>query len=63
MKDTVCATRAGRLKSLGVRMKGLIRIIVAGIITVILPGVHPAQAQIYNLMPQPAEFAPGSGRR
>ena len=43
-------------------MKGLIQIIVAGIITVILPGVHPAQAQIYNLMPQPAELAPGSGR-
>ena len=53
---------ADRLKSLEVRMKGLIRIIVAGIITVILPGVHPAQAQIYNLMPQPAELAPGSGR-
>src|SRR5208337_1595257 len=51
-----------RLKSLGVRMKGLIQIIVAGIITVILPGAHPAQAQIYNLMPQPAEVAPGSGR-
>src|SRR5208337_3779506 len=51
-----------RLKSLGVRMKGLIQIIVAGIITVILPGVHPAQAQIYNLMPQPAKLEPGSGR-
>ena len=43
-------------------MNGLIRIVLAGVITVILPGVHPAQAQTYNLMPQPAELAPGSGR-
>ncbi len=51
-----------RHKPLGVRMKGLIQIILAGVITVILSGVPPAQAQTYNLIPQPAELAPGSGR-
>jgi hexosaminidase len=55
-------TAADRLKPLGVKMKGLIQIVLAGIITVTLRGVHPAQAQTYNLMPQPAELTPGAGR-
>ncbi len=43
-------------------MKSLIRFVLVGIITIMLYGAHPAQAQTYNLMPQPAELAVGSGR-
>jgi hexosaminidase len=43
-------------------MKGLIRISWAGCIMVMLLSVHPAQGQTYNLMPQPAQLVPGSGR-
>src|SRR5208283_902465 len=37
-------------------------LVLVGIITIILYGAHPAQAQTYNLMPQPAKLDPGSGR-
>jgi hexosaminidase len=43
-------------------MQDPIRLLLTGFITVILLGIHSAQAQTYNLMPQPAELAPGSGR-
>lgn len=43
-------------------MKDLYRILLAGFIAIILLGIHPTQAQTYNLMPQPAELTPGSGR-
>src|SRR5271157_219118 len=43
-------------------MKNLIRFVWVGIITIMLYGAHPAQAQTYNLMPQPAKLEPGSGR-
>jgi hypothetical protein len=43
-------------------MKGLIQIILAVIITVILPGIHAVQAETSNLMPQPVDLQPSSGR-
>jgi hypothetical protein len=50
------------LESLGGEMKSLIRFVLVGIITIMLYGAHPAQAQTFNLMPQPAQLEPGSGR-
>ena len=44
------------------KMKDLIRILLAGFIATTLLGIRHAQAQTYNLMPQPAELTPGSGR-
>jgi hexosaminidase len=43
-------------------MKILIQIALAGFITLILAAVNPAQAETYNLMPQPAKLEPGAGR-
>ena len=43
-------------------MKDLVRIFWAGCSMFLLLGVHPARGQTYNLMPQPAQLAPGSGR-
>jgi hexosaminidase len=43
-------------------MKDLIRIFWAGCIMLMMLGVQPAQGQTYNLMPQPAQLTPGSGR-
>jgi hexosaminidase len=50
------------LEVLDGKMKSLVRVVLVGIITIMLYGAHPAQAQTYNLMPQPAELQPGSGR-
>jgi hexosaminidase len=50
------------VEALGVKMKDLIRILLAGFIATTLLGIRHAQAQTYNLMPQPAELTPGSGR-
>ena len=43
-------------------MKSQIRFVLVGIITIMLYGAHHAQAQTYDLMPQPAKLEPGSGR-
>jgi hexosaminidase len=43
-------------------MKDFIRILWAGCIMLMMLGVQPAQGQTYNLMPQPAQLTPGSGR-
>jgi hexosaminidase len=51
-----------RLNVSGGKMKCLTRIVWVGIITIMLYGAHPAQAQTYYLMPQPAKLEPGSGR-
>jgi hexosaminidase len=51
-----------RFKPWGRKMRFLIRIVLAGIIVVISSSLYTAQGQSYNLMPQPAELTPGSGR-
>ena len=62
MKLKSAAVAAHQFKPRGPKMRALIRIVQAGIIMFVALGNHLALAQTYNLMPQPAELTPGSGR-